>query len=114
MKRDINIDRKTLASEEINATKDFSSVVSKAASVSSVSPKIPKNNSGWIVGGIATIAIAAGIYFGTKETTKLENKDTAAATQQIDSTENSFINPPITEGVLPSESYYIDAKKVEQ
>ena len=111
MKRDINIDRKTLASEEINATKDFSSVVSKAGGASSVSPKIPKGNMGWIAGGIAAVVIATGIYFGNKETTPIENKTASTPSLVVDSIETAFVNPPIKDGVLPNESYFVNADK---
>ena len=111
MKRNINIDRKTLASEEINATKDFSSVVSKAAGGTSVSPKVPKSNSGWIIGGIAAVAIATGIYFGTKNSSPATDNIAETMTEQLDSTETAFVNPPFPEATLPNEFYSVDADK---
>jgi hypothetical protein len=110
MKRNINIDRKTLASEEINATKDFSSVASKAASASPVSPKVPKSNSGWIIGGIATVAIAIGIYIGAQSTLPTDNV-AINSIEHIDSTKIAFVNPPAPSATLPNDSYIIDADK---
>lgn len=111
MKRKVNIDRKPLASEEIQATKDFGSLMSKVGGTSASSPKPNGSKMGWFAGGIAAVAIAAGIYFGTKKTdSTTAANETLAIAEQIDTTkEKSFVNPPIPELDIKNESYYVNA-----
>ena len=113
MKRKVNIDRKPLASEEIQANKDFGSLMSKVGGASVSSPKPNGSKIGWFAGGIAAVAIAAGIYFGTKnDASTNESASDLAVVEHIDSTEKkSFINPPIPELDIKNESYYVNADK---
>lgn len=112
MKRKINIDRKPLASEEINATKDFGSLMNKMAGTGSVSPKLISKNMGWFIGSIATIVIATGIYLGTKNTPSSPIKLAVKETIESDSIVNKpIINPVIPEADIPNESYFINAKE---
>ncbi|MDB4052056.1 hypothetical protein N9488_01210 [Flavobacteriales bacterium] len=111
MKRNINIDRKPLAKEEINATKDFRSLASKVGIARSVSPKPTGKSTGWFAGGIAAIAIAAGIYVGTKTDSEqlVQEPETLIAEVTDTVSKTIFVNPPIPEADISNESYYVDA-----
>ncbi|MEN8929478.1 MAG: hypothetical protein ABF242_04345 [Flavobacteriales bacterium] len=113
MKRNVNIDRKTLASGEINATKDFGAAVSKVGGVSGVPPKSPKKGfSNWIITGISAIVVAASIFFGSTNTSDTTTPQLAQTNvSELDSAKSVFINPPISSAVLPSDSYVINADK---
>ncbi len=113
MKRKVNIDRKPLASDEINATKDFGSLMSKVGGAGATSPKPNGSKMSWFVGGIAAIAIATGIYVGTQENTATtEAQETLTVVEQVDSTEEKpFVNPPIPELDIKKESYFVNADK---
>lgn len=111
MKRKINIDRKPLASEEINATKDFGSLMNKMAGMGSVSPKLISKSTGWFIGSIAAIVIATGIYLGTKEVPSIPVKLAIKETIESDSIVNKpIINPAIPEADIANESYFVNAK----
>lgn len=113
MKRNINIDRKPLAKEEIDATKDFQSLASKVGAASSVTPKPNGSNVGWLAGGIAAIAIITGIYFGTKPNSESDNQSlTSISIPETDTISKSeYVQPPIPSADIKNESYFVDADK---
>ncbi|MGB1041378.1 MAG: hypothetical protein ACPGVD_10935 [Flavobacteriales bacterium] len=113
MKRKVNINRKPLASEEINATKDFGSLVSKMGGASQVSPKPKGNATGWLIGGIAAVAIVTGIYFGTKNTTPATQETNPVIANQPDTLKQKapVINPLLAQADIKNESYKVDADK---
>lgn len=121
MKRKINIDRPPLASSEIAAKQDFSSILTQVPKV----PATPFYKSGWFISTVASVAGIAVIttYFLTNDKNITPNEEltsevitTEAPPNDSKSTfiyneDTPCINPPSKEHDIPMESYFVNADK---
>jgi len=112
----INTNKKSISSNEINATKNFDALAKTFASGTggNLTPKTPKFK-GWFVGGIATLAVATAVYFAVNKT-NIEEANVVQNKEQIAEPEDSIkktpvVNPLLASADIPKKVYKINADK---
>ncbi len=122
MKRNIQIDRTSISSEEILKGKDFDALMEQYKGQSSGggntpnTPSKPFYKSGWFSGGIA-IAVAAVITVAviSSKSTNNDNQNNVPVvsntTTDEEQIEKAFVSPPLPGVDVPKDRYVVNADK---